>query len=98
MRIVSTAIRQSARGKDCTLRIPGVCEPTNRTVVFAHINSKWKGMGIKSPDIFGCYACGSCHRELDANKVPAEDQLRAMQETQMSFCEEELITVKGVTQ
>lgn len=61
------AIRQSARGQDCTMRIPGVCNGDRETVVWAHSNerSAGKGMGLKARDEEGCYACHTCHATYD---------------------------------
>lgn len=91
-KIVSKAIRSSANGKQCTLRLDG-CD-SGITTVFAHLNSRWKGTANKSPDLFGVYACYNCHLKLDANKVDAEDRLRALQETQMELYKMGLIEVK----
>ncbi|MPW31935.1 DUF1364 family protein [Agarivorans sp. B2Z047] len=60
-------------------------------MVFCHLQSNYRGVGLKSPDIFGVYACYSCHQELDANKVDHQDQLRALQETQMKLVEKGLL-------
>lgn len=92
-KIVSKKIRQSAKGQNCTIRYP-VCTNQTETTVFAHLNSKWKGMGNKSPDLFGVYACEFCHRKLDQGRVPASEQLRALQETQMLLYQQKLIEVK----
>lgn len=61
------AIRQSARGEECTMRIPGVCNGDRETVVWAHSNdsSAGKGMGLKARDEEGCYACLKCHGTYD---------------------------------
>ena len=89
MKIVSKKIRASARDENCTLRIN--CMPG--TTVFAHLNSRWKGVGNKSPDLFGVHACYACHILLDSGRVSAEDKLRALQETQMRLYEKGLIAV-----
>lgn len=81
IKIVSKKTRQYSKGQSCTIREIG-CEHT-KTVVFAHLNSNYKGTGTKSPDLFGCDACYSCHQLLDKGKVSYKDQLRALQETQM---------------
>lgn len=92
-KIRSKKIRESARGEDCTIRYPG-CNNDKQTTVFAHINSRFKGMGNKSPDLFGVYACEFCHRMLDVERrVPASEQLKALQETQMRLFEKGLIKV-----
>lgn len=93
-KIISQKIRSSAKGEDCSLRIPGVCNHDNNTVVFAHLNTRFKGIGNKSPDIFGVYACSECHTALDQNLVNKEDQLRGLTETQMKLYAKGLICVK----
>lgn len=92
MKIVSKKIRQSARDEDCTLRVSGNCSSTE-TTVFCHLNSGFRGMGIKSPDLFGVYGCSHCHAMLDAGEVSYQDQLRASQETQMALFSKGLIKV-----
>ena len=44
------AIRASARGEDCTLRIPMVCNRDRTTTVYCHSNrlEHGKGMGLKA--------------------------------------------------
>ena len=60
-------IRDSARGQDCMVELPGCSPgPGNETVVFAHYNEPGHGMmGGKSDDCSGAYACNSCHDALD---------------------------------
>ncbi len=54
---------ESARGQECQVRIPGVCNHDPETTVFAHINGG--GMGAKHYDVHGTYACSDCHAWLD---------------------------------
>ena len=56
-------LRKSARGQQCLVRLPGVCNWNTETVVLAHLNGA--GMAIKKPDIQGAFACSSCHDEID---------------------------------
>lgn len=60
-------ITESARGEMCQVRIPGVCNGNPETTVWAHANGSaaGKGIGMKSPDILGAYACSFCHDEYD---------------------------------
>jgi len=69
-----TPIRKAARGQDCTLKIPGVCNGNPETVVLCHSNqlSDGKGMGLKAPDTEGCFGCSSCHDVLDGRKPRPE--------------------------
>jgi len=68
--IRSKAIRQAARGENCTVRFPG-CENRRDTVVFCHsnYNEDGKGMGRKADDIYGVFACHHCHDVLDKRKT-----------------------------
>lgn len=65
MEVRSKKYTNAAKGQRCTLELAGVCNNDPSTVVFAHYPSPDKGMGIKSPDYWGCDACSSCHDELD---------------------------------
>ena len=58
-------LRKSAKGKDCTLNIVGVCNHNPETTVLAHLPSEFKGMGNKSPDYCACFACSDCHSFMD---------------------------------
>ena len=70
---------QSARGRECTVRIPGICNHNPETVVFAHLNGA--GMGRKFPDVIGAYCCSACHSAVDgrlsASQIPiSRNELR----------------------
>jgi len=72
-----TPIRASARGQECTLRFPGICNRNPETTAWCHSNrlADGKGMGLKAPDEQGCYGCSDCHAWLDggyAGHVPRE--------------------------
>jgi len=58
---------KSARGQECQVRIPRVCNHNPETVVFAHLNGG--GMGMKRPDIHGAYACSNCHDYVDLRNL-----------------------------
>lgn len=62
-----TPIRKAARGQDCTLRLPGICNYDPATTVLCHSNelSDGKGMGYKAPDTEACFGCSACHDVLD---------------------------------
>jgi hypothetical protein len=60
------SLRKEAKGRGCMVRIPGVCNFNSETVVLAHIRvAGVSGMGIKSPDLLGAWACSACHAEVD---------------------------------
>ncbi len=64
---MSNRITKSAKGKECQIRIPHVCSHNPETVVWAHANglAAGKGIGMKSPDALGSYACQKCHDLYD---------------------------------
>lgn len=60
----SKRIRESARGRECQVRLPGICNRNNDTVVLAHVRLN-TGAGRKESDLLGAFACSSCHDEAD---------------------------------
>ena len=59
-------LRKAAKDRGCTVRIPGVCNFNSATTVLAHIRlAGVSGMGMKSPDLLGAWACSACHDEID---------------------------------
>ena len=58
-------LRKLARGQECMVRIPGVCNHNSETTVLAHIRHQWLSRGSKPPDICGVWACSNCHDLID---------------------------------
>ena len=59
-------LRKEAKGRGCMVRIFGICNHNSETVVLAHIRiAGVSGMGMKSPDLIGAWACSACHDEID---------------------------------
>jgi len=89
--------RNSAKGKQCTLRLGNCSSP--ETVVLAHIG-KNRGWAIKCADYFAVYACSNCHDVIDGRQKPMFDmnlekeKLRALEETLPIFFEEGLMCLK----
>lgn len=66
-------IRASARGQECQVRIPYVCNFDSTTTCWAHCNGSaaGKGIGQKAIDILGAYCCSACHDVYDRRaKLP----------------------------
>lgn len=60
------SLRKEAKGRGCMVRLPGICNFNSETVVLAHIRlAGVSGMGMKSPDLIGAWACNACHDEID---------------------------------
>ena len=48
------------------VRIPEVCNHNSETTVLAHYRlAGVSGIGMKSPDILGAWACSACHDAID---------------------------------
>jgi hypothetical protein len=59
-------LRKEARGRDCMVRLPGICNHNPETVVLAHVRMAGiSGMGLKADDLLGAWACSSCHDLID---------------------------------
>ena len=62
-------LRKLAQGRDCQVRIQGVCNFDPETTVLAHYRLHGlSGIGMKSPDAFGAWCCSSCHDVCDGRK------------------------------
>lgn len=101
--MISKAIRRAAKGQQCTVNIAQVCNYNPDTVVFAHLPDESNGMGKKSDDISGCFACSSCHSMIDRAVKPTAEyiefkdwyQKRALIRTWRKLIELNIINIKG---
>ena len=70
-----TDYRKLAKGKDCQVRMISVCNRDPETTVLAYVRlSGVTGMGQKSPDKMGAWACSECHRFTEIFKDDDEIQ------------------------
>lgn len=73
------AIRDSANGEECHVRLPGICNGRTDTTVWSH----WpgldgdRGMGLKALDLCGAYTCSACHDAIDGRAPLPEGTTRA---------------------
>lgn len=69
-----TPIRKSAKGEECTIRLPGVCNFDPATTVLCHSNESadGKGMGLKASDERAAYGCSACHDVVDGRRPRPE--------------------------
>lgn len=94
-------IRESARGQECCIRIPGVCNGDVDTTVLAHLPAM--AMGGKGLDIHAAFSCDACHSLVD-RRVPNKTEfsgdlikiwfLEGMIDTQKILVEKGLLTFK----
>ena len=62
-------LRKLAKGRDCQIRLPGICNHNPETTVLAHYRmAGLSGMGMKSPDMCGAWACSNCHTYVDTHR------------------------------
>lgn len=56
-----------AKGRTCTIRIPGVCLASTETTVLAHYRGPGAagGTAFKPTDLLGAHACAACHEAVD---------------------------------
>lgn len=66
------ALLDMARGRQCLLRVPGVCQGGTETTVAAHSNWACHGKAgaRKASDAYVVNACFSCHSWLDQGPAP----------------------------
>ena len=62
-----TKFRKLARGRECMVRLPGICCGDPATTVLAHLRiAGYCGTGLKPDDVaFGAWACARCHDACD---------------------------------
>lgn len=59
-------LRKAARGRECTVRIPGVCNFNTETSVLAHYRMAGTcGTGCKPDDEQAAICCNDCHDVID---------------------------------
>jgi hypothetical protein len=96
-------LRESARGEECQIRIPGACNHDNSTVVLCHLGGA--GVGMKHDDDEAAYGCSACHDIVDGRdtahgwtQVAVELMHReGVTRTRYIMKEKGLLTFKGMT-
>ena len=86
-------ITDAAKGKRCTMRLPGICNYDNSTSIWSHINSiRWgAGRGHKAPDIIGLITCNKCADILDRRVKTEFERDYVMQLAYEGHCESLMI-------
>ena len=72
-------LRKLAHGKDCLLRLPGICNGNSETTVLCHIKRGWYG-SLKPPDVIAVWGCSDCHDVVDRRRGNpwSEEELDSM--------------------
>lgn len=65
-------LRESARGEECLVRIPGICKWLPEYTILSHYpgGAGGKGRSIKSIDQCGAYCCTACDAVIDRQAKP----------------------------
>ncbi|HBA8399852.1 TPA: DUF1364 domain-containing protein [Escherichia coli] len=91
-------LRKEARGRECQVRIYGVCNGNPETTVLAHYRMAGVcGTGMKPDDLIGAWACSACHDEIDRRThfvdagYAKECALEGMARTQVIWLKEGVI-------
>ena len=61
-------LTSAARGQECTLQIPGVCQGGTETTVACHSPLLEDRQGSKAPDFAIAFGCMACHDVIDRRK------------------------------
>lgn len=72
------SIRESARGEQCLVRIPGVCTHDPATVIWSHARygAAGRGKSTKATDLAGAYCCTACDAVYDGQRPRPEGMSR----------------------
>ena len=90
-KVRSDDLKEFARGEQCALRLPGICNHNPETTVLCHLPGIGKGTGTKVSDIHAANGCSACHDAMDRFKyekfgltdaMVLDAQLRGLAETQ----------------
>lgn len=64
-----SALTDYAKGKDCMIRVPGYCTFKVEETVACHVPLMgYHGTGLKMPDLFIAFGCGTCHAIVDRSQ------------------------------
>lgn len=66
-------LRKEAKGRECQVRLPGICNHNPATTVLAHYRLFGTcGMRMKPNNLQGAWACSSCQDEID-RRIPRNE-------------------------
>ncbi len=90
--LTQQGLRNLARRKPCMMRL-NRCNGDPETTVLAHIRRDNVGMSTKGIDLFGVWACSTCHDMIDGRcnageKATDAEILRGIARTQTAIMEE----------
>lgn len=85
-------LTRAARGRECQVRLEGICNFDPATTVLGHARIVGlSGLGYKLDSMLGAHVCSSCHAASDADNKHELDFLRGVLRTQALLLKEGLI-------
>lgn len=89
---------KAARGRDCQVRIPGVCNFNPETTVLAHYRMAGTcGVGMKPVNIQGAWCCSACHDAIDfRSKTEFDEQTLRLYHAEGCFRTNDCLIAEGI--
>jgi hypothetical protein len=92
-----TKLTKAARGRDCQIRLPGVCNGNPETVVLAHYRLAGTcGAGIKPNDLQGAWACSACHDAVDGRGAKIDREEARLAHAEGAFRTQSILISEGL--
>jgi len=90
-------LRKEAKGRQCQIRVPGVCNCNPETVVLCHIHkpSISGGTGLKADDMLAAWGCSACHDAVDG-RTRLFDNEQADYQTRLSMLMEGVLRTQKI--
>lgn len=89
-------LRKEAKGRECQVRLPGICNGNSETVILAHYRmAGLNGIGMKPNDILGAWACSRCHDECDRRTRKLETDFVRLAHAEGVFRTQSLLQSEG---
>jgi hypothetical protein len=90
-------LRKLAQGRDCMVRLPGICNHNPETTVLAHFRMAGLcGAGMKPHDLFAAWACSSCHDEIDRRTRKTDSEFARLAHLEGVLRTQQALILEGV--
>lgn len=92
-----TKLTRAARGRECQVRCPGICNHNPETTVLAHYRlAGTNGMGCKPNDLQGAWACSDCHDWIDSRRRQEDRDLARLYHAEGVMRTQDILIREGV--
>lgn len=86
--------RKEAKGRECMVRLPGICNFNPETTVLAHYRMD-DGGGRKPNDKRGAWACSACHDECDRRTRKLDNKFVRLAHAEGVFRTQDVLISEG---